>query len=43
LTGYRDHHATIFVAAAIGGPIEAVRREWDLAVIGNSIIPTWGN
>ena len=29
LPRYRDHHATIFVAPAIAGPIEAVRREWD--------------
>ena len=29
---YRDHHATIFVAPAIVGPIEAVRREWDPAM-----------
>jgi 2'-5' RNA ligase len=29
---YRDHHATIFVAPAIAGPIEAVRREWDPAM-----------
>src|SRR5262249_18946563 len=26
---YRSHHATIFVAPQIAGPIEAVRREWD--------------
>jgi len=32
LTQYRDHHATIFVAAAIAGPIEAARREWDPAM-----------
>jgi hypothetical protein len=25
MTDYRDHHATIFVAPAIAGPIEAVR------------------
>ena len=29
---YRDHHATIFVAPAIAGPIEAARREWDPAM-----------
>ena len=29
MTEYRDHHATIFVSAAIAGPIEAARREWD--------------
>ena len=32
MTEYRDHHATIFVAAAIAGPIEAARREWDPAM-----------
>jgi 2'-5' RNA ligase superfamily len=32
MTEYRDHHATIFVAPAIAGPIEAVRREWDPAM-----------
>jgi len=28
-TDYRDHHATIFVAPEVAGPIEAVRRSWD--------------
>ena len=32
MTEYRDHHATIFVAAGIAGPIEAARREWDPAM-----------
>jgi hypothetical protein len=32
MTEYRDHHATIFVAPAIAGPIEAARREWDPAM-----------
>ena len=32
MTDYRDHHATIFVAPAIAGPIEAVHREWDPAM-----------
>jgi 2'-5' RNA ligase len=26
---YRDHHATIFVARGVAGPIEATRRRWD--------------
>ena len=26
---YRDHHATIFVAPGVAGPIEATRRRWD--------------
>ena len=32
MTEYRDHHATIFVAPAIAGPIEAARRAWDPAM-----------
>ena len=26
---YRNHHATIFVAPEVAGPIEAARRDWD--------------
>ena len=29
MTDLRDVHATIFVAQAIAGPIEAARRDWD--------------
>jgi 2'-5' RNA ligase len=29
MTDYRDHHATIFVAPEVAGPIEAVRQDWD--------------
>lgn len=29
MADYRDHHATIFVAPEVAGPIEAIRREWD--------------
>ena len=32
MTEYRDHHATIFVAPAFAGPIEAARRAWDPAM-----------
>jgi len=29
MADYRDHHATIFVAPEVAGPIEAARRAWD--------------
>jgi 2'-5' RNA ligase len=29
VTGYRDHHATIFLPPRVAEPVEAVRREWD--------------
>jgi 2'-5' RNA ligase len=29
MADYRDHHATIFVAPEVAGPIEAARRNWD--------------
>ncbi len=29
MADYRDHHATIFVAPEVAGPIEAARRDWD--------------
>ena len=32
MTTYRKHHATIFVAPEIAGPIEAIRHEWDPAM-----------
>lgn len=29
MADYRDHHATIFVAPEVAGPIEAARHAWD--------------
>jgi 2'-5' RNA ligase len=29
MMNYRNHHATIFVAPEIAGPIEAIRQKWD--------------
>jgi hypothetical protein len=29
MADYRDHHATIFVAPEVAGPIEAARQDWD--------------